>query len=93
MRSYSGEARTERALEKSSSVDAVRSASVAGKSIADMFMYRSRPGSSAVLTRVGTVNAQIGDRAELGELGCSVDGLGVVTAVCETKRRKSVNPF
>ena len=40
-----------------------------------------------------TDNAVIGDRPALGERGCSATGVGIVTQVCEKKRRAKKNPF
>lgn len=41
---------------------------------------------------VGT-SAPVGDNPKLGEKGCSTTGVGIVTPVCEKKRRAKKNPF
>ncbi len=35
----------------------------------------------------------VGDNPKLGEKGCSTTGVGIVTPVCEKKRRAKKNPF
>ena len=54
---------------------------------ANHVLFRSVSTGPIQVVRNDTVRARQGDRPELGVAGCSRDGVGLVTAPCEARRR------